>query len=71
MRPESANLSRELVALALFWLPGFQLVGTVCLGFVLLGALATLIRYHEGASHLALTGLTLLLIVVQFYLPKV
>jgi hypothetical protein len=61
----------ELGALALFWSPGLELVGTLCLGLVLLGALATLIRNHEGASHLALTGLTLLLVVVQFYLPMV
>jgi hypothetical protein len=61
----------ELAALALFWSPGLELVGTLCLGLVLLGALATLVRHHEGASHLALTGLTLLLVVVQFYLPKV
>ena len=37
------------------------------LGLVLLGALATLIRHREGASHIALTALTLLLVMVQSY----
>jgi hypothetical protein len=57
----------ELVALVLFWLPRLELVGAVGLGLVLLGALATLIRHREGASHLAMTTLTLLLVVVQVY----
>jgi hypothetical protein len=34
---------------------------------VLLGALATLIRYREGPSHIALTAFTLLLVTVQVY----
>jgi hypothetical protein len=29
--------------------------------------LATLIRYHEGRSHIALTTVTLLLVAVQLY----
>ena len=37
------------------------------LGVVLLGALATLIRHREGPSHIALTALTLLLVMVQLY----
>ena len=45
----------ELVALALFWWPGLELVGAAGLGLVLLGALATLIRHREGPSHIALT----------------
>ena len=61
----------EVAALVLFWVPGLELVGAAGLGLVLLGALATLIRNHEGTAHLAFTGLTLLLIVVQFYLPMV
>jgi DoxX-like family len=57
----------ELVALALFWSPGLELVGATCFGLVLLGAVATLIRHREGASHLAMTTLTLLLVVAQLY----
>jgi hypothetical protein len=57
----------EVVALALFWWPGLELVGAAGLGLVLLGALATLIRHREGASHIALTALTLLLVVAQLY----
>jgi len=57
----------ELVALALFWLPGFERVGATALGLVLLGALATLIRQREGASHLAFTAVTLLLVAAQLY----
>ena len=55
----------EVVALALFWWPGLELVGAVGLGLLLLGALATLIRYREGLSHIALPALTLLLVVLQ------
>ena len=57
----------EVVALAVFWSPGLELVGAAGLGLVLLGALATLIRHREGASHIALTALTLLLVIVQLY----
>lgn len=57
----------ELVALALFWLPGLELVGAAALGLVLLGALATLLRHREGRSHIAFTALTLLLILVESY----
>jgi hypothetical protein len=57
----------ELVALALFWSPGLQLVGAAGLALVLLGALATLIRHREGASHMALSALTLLLVMVHLY----
>ena len=57
----------ELVALALFWWPGFELLGAVALGLVLLGALATLIKHREGSSHIAMTALTMLLVLVQSY----
>jgi hypothetical protein len=42
-------------------------VGAAGLAFVLLGALATLVRYREGASHIAMTAVTLLLVVAQLY----
>jgi hypothetical protein len=58
----------ELVALALLWSPGLGFVGAAALGLVLLGALATLIRYREGFVHIAFTGLTFLLVLVQSYL---
>ena len=57
----------EVVALALFWWPGLELVGAASLGMVLLGALATLVRHREGLSHIALPALTLLLVMVQLY----
>jgi hypothetical protein len=57
----------ELVALGLFWWPGMELVGAAGLCLVLLGALATLIKNHEGPSHASLTALTLVLVVVQSY----
>ena len=61
----------ELVALALFWWPGLELVGAGGLGLVLLGALATLIRQREALSHIAFPSLTLLLVMVQSYLSTV
>ena len=57
----------ELVALALFWWPGLELVGAAALGLVLLGALATLIRHREGLPILPSPALTLLLVMVQLY----
>ena len=57
----------ELVALALFWWPGLEILGAAGLGFILLGALATLGRYREGLSHIAFTAVTLLLVSVQAY----
>ena len=56
-----------LVALALLWWPGLELVGAAGLGLLLLGALATLIRQREGLPHIAFTSLTLLLVLVQSY----
>ena len=61
----------ELVALALFWWPGLELVGAAGLALVLLGALATLIRHREGPSHYALSAVTLLLVMLQSYLSIV
>ena len=66
-----ATAIAELVALALFWSAGLELVAAAALGLVLLGALATLIRNREGLSHVAFTGLTLLLVMVQSYLSTV
>ena len=57
----------ELAALAFFWWPGLELVGAVGMVLVLLGALATLLRHREGPSHLALPGVTLLLVMVQLF----
>jgi hypothetical protein len=57
----------EVVALALFWWPGLELVGAAGLGLVLLGALATLIKHREGPSHIAMSAVTLLLVMVQLY----
>ena len=59
----------ELFALALFWSPGLEILGAAGLGFILLGALATLGRYREGLSHIAFTAVTLLLVLVQAYRP--
>ena len=61
----------ELVALAIFWWPGLELVGAAGLGLVMFGALATLIRQREGLSHIAFPSLTLLLVIVQSYLSTV
>jgi hypothetical protein len=57
----------EVVGLVLFWVPGLELVGAVGLGLVLAGALVTLIRFREGASHVAFTAFSLLLVVAQLY----
>ena len=57
----------ELVALALYWWPELELLGAAGLCLVLLGALATLVRHREGGSHIAMTALTLLLVVAQVY----
>ena len=58
----------ELIALALFWWPGMQLVGAAALGFILLGALVTLIRHREQPAQFIVPGLTLLLVLVHFSL---
>jgi DoxX-like family len=60
----------ELLMLALFWWPGLETLGAAGLGLVLLGALATLIKNREGASHFALSTVTLLLVLVRTYLSR-
>ena len=57
----------ELGALAIFWWPGLELAGAAMLALVLLGALGTLVRHHEGRSHIAFTAVTLLLILAESY----
>ena len=57
----------EVAALALFWSPRLEQVGAVALALVLLGALATLVRYREGMSHMALSAVTLVLVIAQLY----
>ena len=57
----------EVVALVVFWWPGLELVGAAGLALVLLGALVTLIRHRAGLAHMALSALTLLLVVAQVY----
>lgn len=57
----------ELLALALFWVPRLELAGAAGLCLVLLGAVTTLIRRHEGLSHIAFTVFTLALVVAQSY----
>jgi len=49
----------EIASVALLWWPGLQFVGGMLMALVLLGALATLVRHHESASHIALPALTL------------
>jgi hypothetical protein len=57
----------ELVALAIFWAPGLELLGAIGLALVLLGALATLIAHREAPSHMALSALTLLLVIAHAF----
>jgi hypothetical protein len=57
----------ELGALVLFWVPGLELFGAAALGLVMIGALATLIRHREGRSHVAMSAVTLLLLMAQCY----
>jgi hypothetical protein len=57
----------EVGALVLFWWPGLELLGAGAFGLVLLGALATLIWHREEPSHIALTALSLLLVMAQWY----
>jgi hypothetical protein len=49
----------EIAGVALLWWPGLQFVGAALMALVLLGALATLVRRHESASHIALPAFTL------------
>jgi hypothetical protein len=54
-----ATAIAEIVGVVLLWWPGLQLIGAVLMALVLLGALTTLVRYHESASHIALPAITL------------
>jgi hypothetical protein len=66
-----ATAGVELVGLALFLWPGLEAFGAAALALVLLGALATLARHREGAAHLAVPAVTLILISIQLYLSTV
>ena len=57
----------ELGGLLLFWWPGLELVGAAALALVLLGALGTLAKHREGAAHMTLPALTLILVLIQVY----
>lgn len=67
-RAMHATAGVELVGLVLFLWPGLEAIGAAALALVLLGALATLARHREGAAHMALPALTLILVMVQLYL---
>ena len=58
----------EIVGLVLLWWPGLQFLGAVLMALVLLGALATLVRHHESASHIALPALTLAAVLAILFL---
>lgn len=58
----------EIAGLALLWWPGLQLIGAAVLALVLLGALTTLVRHRESASHIALPALTLVAVLVILFL---
>jgi len=57
-----ATAGAELVGLVLFLWPGTEVIGAAALALVLLGALATLARNREGAAHMAVPALTLILL---------
>ena len=57
----------ELVALALFWWPGLELVGAAGLGLVLLGALGNADQAPRRTVPYRPAALTLLLVMVQLY----
>ncbi|MCW5852051.1 MAG: DoxX family protein [Anaerolineae bacterium] len=58
----------EVVAVALLWWPGLTLVGAALMGMILMGALGTLVRYHESLSHRLLPGLSLVMVLTIVYL---
>ena len=58
----------EMAGVVLLWWPGLQFVGAVLMALVLLGALATLVRHHESASHMALPALTLAAVLAILFL---
>ena len=58
----------ELVAVALLWWPGLTFVGVGLMAMILMGALVTLVRRRETASHVALPALTLVMSLAILYL---
>jgi DoxX-like family len=58
----------EIAGVALLWWPGLQFVGAVLMALVLLGALTTLVRHHESASHIAVPALTLVAVLAILFL---
>jgi hypothetical protein len=65
-----ATATAELGGLLLFWWPGLELIGAAALVLVLVGALGTLAKHREGAAHMALPALTLILVLVRVYLSS-
>jgi hypothetical protein len=61
----------EVAAVMLLWWPGLQFVGAVLMALVLLGALTTLVRHHESASHIALPALTLAAVLTILFLSYI
>jgi hypothetical protein len=62
-----ATASAEIVGLVLFAWPGLEAIGAAALTLVLFGALVTLARHREGAAHMAVPALTLVLVWLQLY----
>jgi hypothetical protein len=62
-----ATAGAEIVGLVLFAWPGLEPIGGAALTLVLFGALVTLARYREGAAHMAVPALTLILVWLQLY----
>ena len=58
----------EIASMALLWWPGLEFVGTVLMALVLLGALVTLVRHRESASHIAVPALTLAAVLAILFL---
>jgi DoxX-like family len=58
----------EIASVVLLWWPGLQFFGAVLMALVLLGALATLVRYHESPSHIAVPALTLAAVLAILFL---
>lgn len=58
----------ELVAVVLLWWPGLTFVGAALMAMILIGALVTLFRYREPASHVVMPGLSLVLVLAMLYL---
>ena len=70
-RARYATAVAEVLGLVLFWWPGLGPMGAAVLALVLLGALATLAKHREGAAHVAVPALTLILVLIQLYLSLV